>query len=259
MSNLIPERRADKRGNIVTRWVRSFSQKKPSKSIPAPWPSTAMPDLKGNPLETEIAHLCTVLQPSKAMSPSSLVSNVSYIAQHDVDLLNRITAAAETSRDECSYWEFRLARGQVLVKKSREDKQYAISNLRNTFAVKSALDRIAASGGDIMPNGTDRMGMDSSVNGILRDGELIDPPEQFVEAVTMIAYIKGTHTPDSWDEEDGGYLGYSDISDDAGYIGGRLDEIALMLPELRARKAYDRATIEALRDSPAQVLRSGEL
>lgn len=260
MSNLIPERRADKRGNIVTRWVRSF-KKKPTQSLPAPWPSLAMPDLKGNPLRAEITRLCHVLQPSELLTPSSLLtSNVAYIAKRDPELLERITVASESDSEERDYWEHRLGRGPNLTNKSRNEQRYTISGLKNAFVIHSVLQRIADSGGDITPSGKDRMGMDAMVNGIiLTDGEITDPPEQLVEAVTLIAYIKGLHTPDSWDHEDGGYMTFAGISSDAGYIGGRLDEVEAMLPELRARKAFDRATIEALRDSPSQVMRDGEL
>jgi hypothetical protein len=184
---------------------------------------------------------------------------VAFIAERDPELLKRITEAAEADAEECTYWENRLGGRIAILNQSREDKQFAISVLRNTFAVKSVLNRLAASGGDIKPTGRDRLSMDSTVNGVMRDGDLIDPPEQLVEAVTLIAYIKGLHTPESWEQEDGGFITYADISEEAGYIGGHLDEVEAILPELRARKAYDRATIEALRNSPSQVMRDGEL
>lgn len=228
--------------------------------MPAPFPARIKDNIKGQALEAEIIHLCKVLQPSKAFSPIGiLASNVSYVAGRDPELLKRITTASENDELEWGYWARRLGRGKDLVNGSQSEAPYLMSDLKSSFVISPLLKRIADHGGDISYTDRDRLAMESTVGNLLRDGGYTDPPEQLVSAVTMISYIKGLHTPESWEQEDGGYTNFADISTEAGYIGGRLEEVESMLPELRSRKAYDQGTIEKLRDSPSQVMRSGEL
>lgn len=254
MSNLIPEVRTDKNGNAVTRWIRSLGRKTSDRTLPAP-------ALAGRPInrEPQIMELCGLLQPTAHYdSHSLLATNLKSIADKDPELLQRITSAARASAAEGDYWESTL-RMTDMTRGTPEDRERKIDRFRISLDINPLLNRISNSGGDVSMNGKASHQFRRVIGTLMIESNISDPPAELTQAVTMITYIKSLHTDASWSEPDGGYTTYKMIEKDAAYIADHLDQVEGLLPELRIRKSYDRATIEMLMNSETQALREGEL
>lgn len=256
MNPLMPERRPDKNGNVVTRWIRQFAGRGSTASLPAPVAKTPKRSI---PIQNEIGELCNVLQPGVIHLNTLLNDNIGFIADRDPEMLGRIKAAVESSPSHMGYWEHKLGRGNVMSNGSQANHERNLDECRVSLAVNPVLDDIARNGGDASMSGKDPHAFRQIVGRILDDGDISNPPEELVKAVTLIAYIRGLHTDGSWGDPDAGLVTYKSIEKDAAYIVDHMDQVEDMLPQLREREAYDRDTIEMLMNAPSASLREGML
>lgn len=91
MSNLTPEQRPDRNGNIVTRWVKSFKNRKASERTPLPPPAPSYDSYRETPPEQE----ATALKPPKmdfeprrslfteARDALAIIEDAEYYGGHD--------------------------------------------------------------------------------------------------------------------------------------------------------------------------------
>jgi hypothetical protein len=256
MNPLMPERRPDKHGNVVTRWIRQFTSRASSANLPAPLGA----EPKRNRLnQNEVDELCTILQPGIIHPSTLLKNNIEFIADRDPEMLGRIKTAAQTNTLHMDYWEFKLGKGNVMSHGKQGNHERNLDECRISLAINPVLDDIAHNGGDVSLSGKYPHQFRQIVGGIMDDGDISSPPEDLVKAVLLIAYIRGLHTDESWGDPDAGLVTYKSIEQDAAYIVDHMDQVEEMLPQLRERKAYDRETIELLMNAPTASLREGML
>jgi hypothetical protein len=252
----MPERRPDKHGNVVTRWIRQFTSRASSANIPAP--VSAEP--RRNRLnQNEVDELCTVLQPGVVPPSTLLQNNIEFIADRDPEMLGRIKVAAQSNSVQMDYWEYKLGKGNVMSHGKQGNHERNLDECRIALVVNPVIHDIAYSGGDVRSGGMGAHAIRQIVSSIMETGEISNPPEELIKAVLLIAYIRGLHTDESWGEPDGGFVTYDSIDKDAAYIIDHMEQVEDMLPQLRERKAYDRETIELLMNAPTASLREGML
>lgn len=258
MNNLHTEKRPDRNGNIVTRWVRSFGKSTSNARIPAPFNASRK---KSPELEAEIKELCGMLQPPEIKQWSDLLeNNVSFVAEQDYDLFQRITKSAQFSPHENDYWESTLGLGNPFRKQSREEQQSLLSDMRATLVIVPLLERIAAQGGDVGPtSGPDRFLFENIVRDYMVSGQIVDPSDSLVAAVVMTAYATGYPDPTGKAKGRSTFLDYASVKDDVEYIASRVEEVEAILPELTERRAGDREMIDRLLNAPAPSLHEGML
>lgn len=258
MSNLIPERRADKRGNIVTRWVRSFSQKHALKDIPAPAAYT--PYLSSITLsperEQEVKQLCDSLK--TGIMPSNfghLTENVEAIAKCDPELLEQIAEAVNADETDLVFWSERMRQGYDLRDYDQMRLEYVLCKNNASFSIKKALNDIADHGGDTKAHPYNRTSYEAVIDVITR-GEF---PEEVLPALTLAVYIKGVNEDCTWSSTDQKIIDPASVLKEANFIAGYADKMDILIPELLARRTCDSETVERLMGNPAQTLMEGEL
>lgn len=253
MSDLHAEKRPDKHGNIVTRWVKSFTKSKPATKIPAP---------KSGKLYGEIAvmDLCGMLQPMNHYDSRSLIARkAKFIADSDPELFARITKSAQFNAAELDYWEHTLGQGSMLTANSPEEQASLLNSYRSAFIINPLVKRIADSGGDIK-HLAGSLELSRVVRTMMKNIDA-EQSDEMVAAVTMIAYLKDLHNNEmfEWGAGPGPGMSYPDVTKDAEFIASRLDEVEALLPEFRARRAWTRESMELLLNSPVRALSEGEL
>lgn len=260
MSNLIPEQRPDKNGNLVTRWVRSFARRDSAKAIPAPVAPARTTVPMTDARERQYKDLSQSLRESMSFGTrSNIEPSVETIARYDPELLDRITEAVKTNPEfEGEFWSEMFGNRHIVSDASPKRLEEMLEKCRAAFAVNPLVKRIAESGGNLSSDVHSAMQIGDVVNSITR-GKVHENFDETIGAVTMIAYVKQLHMDASWSATDGGYVSYTDILEEAKYIASRADEVEAILPELLKRKAFDRTTIDALLDAPVRVLMEGAL
>jgi hypothetical protein len=260
MSNLIPERRADKRGNIVTRWVRSFNNKDSAKNIPAPVAPVRSIVAMTESREKQYKDLSEYLRECMSFGTrSNIEPSVETIARYDPELLDRITEVVEDGSEfEGEFWSEMFGNRHIVSDASPKRLEEMLEKCHAAFAVNSLVKRIAGSGGNLDGDYLSAMQIGDVVNSITR-GKVHDNFDATIGAVTMVVYIKQLHLDASWSATDNAYVSYSEILEEAKYIASRAEEVEAILPELLKRNAFDRKTIDALLDAPVRVLMEGAL
>jgi hypothetical protein len=251
-NNLVAEKRPDKNGNVVTRWIRSFTNRGSSANIPAP---VAVETKRVRANQTEINELCSILQPNETSPDSRLRMNLEFVADHDPELFDRIAKVSQSSEPERFYWSSMLGGSLDMCRGSRDSQEYDLQSCRTALVVNSLLRSIADGGGDVDMGSDPRM-FRIWLGDIMNSSNISHPPEELTKAIALILYIRGMHKGEDYYD---GFIYYEDIADDASYVVDHLDQVEAMVSELRARKDCDRETIELLMSAPSAALYEGML
>lgn len=266
-NNLVAEKRPDKHGNLVTRWIRSFTGRDTAKDIPAP----ALPDatkLRPVPMtkarKQQYKDLANLLRENIEFGMvSAIEKQLKTIAEYDPYLLDRITESTHEHVSEREFWAKTLATRAVLSGEYQKHLKQTLDKYHAAFVVNPLVKRIADNGGSIGGNVFSAINIGDTVNNITR-GEVTrsDVDEGFeatITAVAMIVYLKNLHVDTPWDDEENRKTTNAQILESAKYIATRVDEVERILPELYQRGTYDRETIDILLNAPAPSLMEGLL
>lgn len=258
MSNLIPERRADKRGNIVTRWVRSFSKQGAGKTIPAPLASTSY--LSSTALSHEnrtlVNNLCDSLK--TGVMPRDfgyLTENVEVIAKSDPELVERIAKSVDADDADLVFWSERLRQGYDLRDYDQPRMEYVLRKNHASFAIKEALNRIAGHGGDTKAHLYNQVSYEAIID-VITHGEF---PEEVILPLTLAVYIKGVNEDCTWSSTDQKIIDPASVLEEAQFMAGYADKMDVLVPELLARRTCDSETVNRLMTNPATALMEGSL
>lgn len=249
--NLIPEKRADKSGNLVTRWVKMFGGSNDSaKGIPSPAMATRKTSHKLSP-EQQSA-LTEKLSRGRKIDPT-LVANVSYLANKDPELLGRINDAVNEGDDvDAVFWESKIGSDHLVAYVT--DPASEVRELRESLTVFPLLREIAASGGMAIES-HDPYDLIYTVHETMNTARVRGDYEETITAVAAVIYVKKAYV---W-KNDITTPEYKDIRSDVECVKDHLEGIGRILPELQKRNTLDRDIIETLLSNPAQVLSEGEL
>jgi hypothetical protein len=249
--NLIPEKRADKRGNLVTRWVRMFGGSNDSaKDLPSPGMGVTKSSRKFSP-EQQTALIDKFATGSKI--DERLKENIKYIASKDPALLERISSAVHEGDDtDLDFWSRKMNGGHLL--EFTTDPASRLKGLNESLVVFPLMRQIASGGGmDIDSN--EPHDVIYTVRETMETSRIRNPSEETVAAVAAVVYATNAYvwrgevtTPE-----------YKDIRKDVEYVRDNIEDMGRILPELHRRNTLDRDVIATLLSSPTQALSEGEL
>lgn len=258
MSDLIPERRADKRGNIVTRWVRSFSKQGSAKTIPAPLVSTShlssialSPDRKAL-----VDKLCDSLK--TGVMPRDfrhLAENVEVIAKSDPELFDRIAKSVDSHDADLLFWSERMRQGYDLRDYDQLRLEYVLRKNHASFTIKDALNRIADHGGETKAHQHNRVSYEEIID-VITHGEF---PEEVILPLTLAIYLKGANEDCTWSSTEQKSIDPASVLKEAQFIADYADKMDILIPELLARRTCDSETVKRLMKNPATALMEGSL
>lgn len=260
MSNLIPEQRPDKNGNLVTRWVRSFTKMVSAKPIPAPVaPARSMVPMT-EAREKQYKDLSEYFRECLNFGTrSNIEPSMETIARYDPELLDSIAEAVEDDpKFAGEFWAEMFGNRHIIGDASPKRLEEMLEKCHAAFPVNTMVKRIADSGGNIGSDVYSAMQFGDVVNSITR-GKIAENFDETIGAVTMITYVKQLHLGGSWSAADDEHVTYSEILKEAKYIATRAEEVEAILPELLKRGVFDRESIDALLDAPVRVLMEGAL
>lgn len=262
MSNLIPERRTNKNGVTSTKWV------KPDANPSFAGTAISMPIAavrKPIDLTYEVLVIRGILQAKDDTVHTDRIigDNLRYIAERDTGLLNQIKIAASeyeaatflirTMIKKDGFYEIN---SPMSIRDPGFDPEQGMRELRTALHMIPLFARLEERlGYDEFESGSDGYMLVQSITRKLRDEGITELSAERTLALTMISYVRDGI--DFYDEDEG--ISYSEAEGDIDYIVDHLDEMEVLIPELRTRKACDRATIEPLLKAPAQAVRDGIL
>jgi len=256
----MPEQRSDKNGNVVTRWVRSFTKKGATKPIPAPIsPARSTVPMTGY-RDQQYKELSQQLRESLNFGErSNIQPSLETIARYDPLLLDRITESIEADPAfNLEFWAEMFGNKHIISDADPQRLEYMLEKCYAAFVINPLVQRIADSGWHLGRDVYSAMQIGDVVDAISR-GKITENFDETIGAVTMIAYVKQLHLDASWSATDGKYVTYSEILEEAKYIATRAEEVETILPELLKRGVFDRGSIDALLDAPVRVLMEGAL
>jgi hypothetical protein len=249
--NLIPEKRADKRGNLVTRWVKMFGGSNDSaKDLPSPGMAVTKPSRKFSPEQQ--ASLIAKFE-ARYNPDSSTNENIKYIADKDPVLIEQISNAVHGGDNvDLGFWASMVRNGSRI--EYMPEPADHLKKMRESLVVFPLMRQIAARGGmDIESN--EPHDVVYTVHETMKTSKIRKPDEETVAAVAAVVYGTRAYiwngeitTPE-----------YKNIRNDVEYVKDRLEDMVHILPDLRRRNTMDRGVIESLLSSPTQAMREGEL
>lgn len=259
MSNLIPERRTNKNGVTSTKWVRPSLPKEPI-SAAIPMPTASARTHQWVDLQREVIEVSGLLHTENSTDRIQRMvrSNLTYIGEHDSGMLARMKKIA--SEHEAAFFLLRnlLTRnGSYATTGSELNLEREMRRLNNALHLIPLCTRLEDQfSSDAFDSGGDGNRLIDSVNRVLNEGGVAGLDEAHTVALGMITFIQGDFDMFTTGESD---LSYDEVEAEVDYIANHLSETEPLLPELKARKAFDRGTIEILRNAPAKSISSGLL
>lgn len=254
MSNLIPERRADKRGNIVTRWVRSFAAEKLRKSVPAP---VFTPEERAR-LEANDMTMTRLFPYSEDRRGKDLRPNIAFLQENLPELMEKITDS-DITIGELGYWR-NAFQGEKLHAQTPEEHDDVVERCRRKQkmipVVVRLTGRIEGDNQRVAPYLSKFVGAVERISGQM-------PAEEWdskFEAITTACFLTESHLADwEYQEVELEGLTYADLEDKVEYILENGEQVSEILPELLKRGSCDLQIIKGMAESPAKAIMEGEL
>lgn len=229
MANLIPERRMDKTGKVVTRHVRAQEVTAAGRSIPAPKSST----------ETRIADVVSTL-PSWGASPEVMARGLRHINRHDSSLFTEVVNSYLASSDaERSVWR------NVIDTSHRPQPVDELTYRRAIGLIPLSV--------ELFPNAPPGF----RAHRILIYGEQAEeitgssPGEPDYDNAKAWVIIREVESLDPMD--------FKNRSEEVAFIGANLEAVMPLIPELIKRKTASSGVIRELLDAKVPAVRDGVL
>lgn len=262
MRHLIPARRTDKNGVTSTKWVKPATGPAiEGTAIPMPIASVQKPmDLTYEVLITgELLHSENDTVHTKRM----INDNLRYIGERDTGLLRHFKTvalenhlAAYLLRNLIKKDGFYEVNSPMSNRDPDFDPAQGMQDLKTALHMIPLFSRLEERlGNDEFECGADGFMVSQSIIRKLKLEGVTGLSAERTVALAMVTYIRDDVLFYGGDEESS----LSDSDDAIDYIVDHLDEVESLLPELRARKADDRQTIQSLVEAPAQAVRDGIL
>lgn len=259
--NLTPEKRPDRNGNVVTRWVRSFNKFTPVEPLPAPPSPVSRKTEKVNAARTKLvaSGIYSTSNASRAGDYSEL--NLRLLLNYSPELFEAVMESVDLRGSEKYCWQQLIMRTQNQPGTSRD--QFLLP-YRCSLIGYPMMNRIAEIDPRFYPmrNGIQdsMMRMDGLMRVVLQPvsetGTEIS--DETIEAVAMFVYVGGLYdNPKRIEYVDN--LFYADNERDIEYLASRIEEARDILPLLSERKTVSREVVESLLDNPSPALREGAL
>lgn len=253
MSNLAPEQRRDRNGNIVTRWVNMFKRdNRGTVSIPSPviQPQEA-PDTN-TALRVEARD---VLHREDGHRIDLSYTNTHFVIDHEPNLMRQVLAACWADKDHKEFWSRRfsnqyvapqeLSRGETCSEARIEE---SLGRIRKTLVTTNEASRLL-NDIDLNARYSAMYYLDAAATRLAST----DYSEQRLRACTLIAYAHGVHTGNIFPDN----LKIPEDQND--YFVENLDRIRLFIPQVLARKTTDVEFVRELIEDTSPALAEGAL
>lgn len=248
MGNLIPERRTDKRGNVVTRWVKSLTDTKHRKPVPPP---VFSPEYEAN--EELMTRLFPYVDDRRG---KDLRPNVAFLRENLPDMVDRIT---DNSVEALGYWRECL-QGEKLYASSPEEYDDVVERYRRREKLVPVVERLTNTLEDHKWLGTAYLRKFIGAVEQVSDQMPAEEWDSKFEALTTACFLTENHVEEWTEKEVELYdLSYADLSSKVDYILGNRKQVDEALPELLKRGTCDLQIIKHMAESPARAIIEGEL
>jgi hypothetical protein len=259
--NLTPEKRPDRNGNLVTRWVSSFSRTTAAQPLPAPPAPVSRRTEKVDAARAKLvaSGIYSTSNASRAGDLSDL--NLRLLLDYSPELFEEVMESVTLGGGEKYCWQQLIMRSRKQPGTSRD--QFLLP-YRCSLIGYPMMHRMSEIDPQFVPM---RNGMEDSMlrmDGLMRT--VLQPvsetgttiSDETIEAVAMFVYLGGLYdTPKRIEYE--GNSSYADNERDIEYLASRIEEVRGILPLLAERKTISREVVESLLDAPSTSLRDGIL
>lgn len=258
MSNLTPEQRPDRNGNIVTRWVKLF--KRDSRGANIPSPATIQPQEAPDVNATLRAEAYAVLQRDDGHRAGLCYTNTKFIIDHDPDLMRQVLDMCLADEAHKGFWGRRFSNQYIAPQVAEihdwEDEtppasltKKKLERVRKALITNDEVTRLFTEGNDADYRYRAMYYLDAAAIRMAYK----DSSEQRLRACTLIAYIHGVHQ---------GRIFADNLKipeDQIDYFVENLDRIRLFAPQLLARNTTDVAFVKNLIEDTSASLAEGAL
>jgi hypothetical protein len=266
MRNLLPETSTDKKGNAVTRWLRSLrktsNEVEDAPSLPVdPYGGITGEEDRFIPENQKDVSdfLESIGSQNTPAANSPLLRKVRIIVNSDIDLSRSIVQAARSSEEDREYWADQISLSSNIGSYEQEKRELELSHFRIALPVNSILREIGHNFNKPMQNDHPYLLPSEFVYLIMTNGNITNPSDELTKVITLMAYIKDIRKFGSSGQVDWNLSPSNTLLADATYIADHFEQVIGLLPELVTRKTYDRSVIDMLLNHDAQALREGEL
>jgi hypothetical protein len=258
MSNLTPEQRPDRNGNIVTRWVKLFKRdRREANHIPAPvaTPPQEVPSVDADLME----EACHILQRKDGHKYGLCRTNAKFVITNRPELMRQVLDLCWDDESYKEFWGRRFSNQYVApqidhygwddwssVPESLTENK--LERVRQALIANDETSRLFTEGDD--PNSRYRMMyyFDAAATRLAS----ADPSDQRLRACVLIAYIHGVHHEIFADK-------LEVPEEQIDYFAENLDRIRMFAPQIRARGTTDIAFVRDMIEDTSAALAEGAL
>lgn len=257
MSNLTPEQRPDRNGNLVTRWVKLFKRdSKEASHIPSP---AVIRSQAGSSVDADLMEeACDILQRKDGHKYGLCRTNAKFVITHQPDLMRQVLDLCWADESHKEFWGRRFSNQYVAPQSDSygwDDGEppasltkIKLERVRQALIANDETSRLFTEGDD----SDRRYGMMYYFDAAATRLAAADLEEQRLRACVLIAYIHGAHQEIFADQ-------LNVPEDQIDYFAEHLDRIRLFAPQIRARKTTDIAFVRDMIEDTSAALAEGAL
>ena len=256
MTNLVPERRTDKRGVTSTRWVKP-QDSKTSQSTDLPSP-VVVASAAQRPDMHKIIHALYGPQRLNAGERMVVQHNVKLLNNYYPDLMDRIMEACSQEGEEQFVWLTRLKRDNLTSTRKGEEADTR-KNVERALVVYPYTLRIVAGNVHESWEADFMRSYDHAVELMVRK-EGREVSDRKMEAMALACHVCQMRPNDDSDLE--AIIArdvYEKVADDLEYISENLEAVEKVLPILRERESYSSGFLREIVENESAALAEGIL
>jgi hypothetical protein len=257
MSNLTPEQRPDRNGNIVTRWVKLFKRDS-RKANTIPSPAVIHPQVAPDAHDGLSKDAYALLRRDDGHKYGLFYTNIRFVIAHQPDLMRQVLDLCCGDESYKEFWGRRFNNQYVAPQSDSygwDDgeppaslTEMKLERVRQALIANDETSRLFTEGDDSNSRYRMMYYFDAAATRLAS----ADPSDQRLRACVLIAYIHGVHQEIFADK-------LKVPEDQIDYFAENLDRIRLFAPQIRARKTTDIAFIRDMIEDTSAALAEGAL
>lgn len=256
MTNLVPERRTDKRGITSTRWVKPLGATTATTST---IPSPAVAARPQSPDVHKIIHSLYIRRMS-AGDEMKIKANVKFLSAKRPDLMDRIVAACEDEEgEERLIWLSRLLNGSIVPTRAKNEDE-AIADIERALTVYPMTLKVAQGRVHDSWYTAYMSGYDAIVKVMVeKSGRQATTDEMKAMVLGAFCCLVHPSEDDSVDARAAADV-YEKIKDDITYIADHQEEVERAVDVFRERRvSYSSDIVRGLADNKSAAMIDGVL
>jgi hypothetical protein len=260
MSNLTPEQRPDRNGNIVTRWVKSFKRdSRKANRIPAP--AVTQPQVSPDVNTSLYREALAMLQRNDGHKQGLCYTNTKFVIDHQTGLLRQVLDVCRADENHKDFWSRRFSNQYVAPQVGENGWEHGggpseplvnakLERVRKTLITTNEASRLLAKDDE---DPAFRVRAMYYIDAAATRLASTSPSEQRLRACALIAYIHGVPQGRVFADN------LKVPEDQINYFVENLDRIRLFAPQLLARNTTDIAFVKDMIEGTSAALAEGAL